>query len=691
MATIGKIREKSGLMLIIIGGAMVAFILGDLFSSRGGATTQDIGVINGESITNEEYQLRVQMRSEAFKSIGQNMTDELNQQIRNQVWNEIVRDRVLDPEFDALGLSVNKEEFDDVRFGNNIMDNFRNDQTFINQETGQFDPAIVKQYFVYIQQQFPAYWEMQKQSIINARIGEKYNNLVKKGLYVNSLDAKADYVAQNKKVNLRFIFKKYNEVADSLVTFSDSDVEKYYSAHKEEDAYQQEKSRGVKYVMFAATATPEDRLDIQNQLEALKGSFATAESDSAFVIANGTIGIYAPVVYTAGSLPNPIDSLIVNGSKGEVVGPYVQGNNYVLSKIVNNGKVDEVKARHILIRVTEQLTADLAKSKIDSIKRVIRSKNNFEEIAATVSEDKGSGANGGDLGWYRRGAMVPAFDSASFISSAKGKLQVVETQFGVHLLEVTDTRKVDELSLAQVTRAIVPSSTTLDNVYNTASAFSINSDDIDKFTANADENQYVIREAANVKPQDKFVPGIQKPEELIRWINSAELGAVSEPVLCDKSYVVAILDQINEEGIAPLENVREEIERKVLNAKKAEYLSAKLQGTDVNEIAKANGLNVNMANDISFSSSVLPNGAGREPKVIGQALTLEKDQTSVPLVGENGVFVFTAISISEAGEPTNLVANQAAVKSKIQNRADFGAYNALTEKAEVKDERYKFF
>ena len=691
MATIGKIREKSGLMLIIIGGAMAAFILGDLFSSRGGGTAAyEVGEIYGKAVTGDEYQYRVQLRSEAFKSIGQNMTDELNTQIRNQVWNEIVRDRVLKPEFDGLGLAVKKDEFDDIRFGNNILQNFRTDQTFINQETGQFYPNIVKQYFVYIQQQFPGYWEMQKESIIATRVAAKYNTLIKKGIYANKLEAAADYVANNQKVNFKFVFKKFNEVADSLVTFTDSDISKYYNEHKSEDAYQQDKSRTIKYVMFAATATTDDRLDIQNQLEALKPSFEATESDSIFVMQNTTAGVYSPTVYTPGTLGAPFDSLIVNGSKGEVVGPYAEGNQYKLAKIVGNGKVSEVQGRHILVRVNESVTIEAARAKVDSLKKAIAKNKNFAEVAKTESEDTGSGAKGGDLGWYRRGMMVPAFDSASF-EGKKGALQVVETQFGVHLLEVTDTRKVDEISLAVVNKVIEASSATLDDVYNTASSFSINNDDIDKFTSDAETQKYVVRDAANIKPQDKFVSGIQKPEELIRWINSAELGAVSEPVLCDKSYVVAILTQINEEGTAPLENVKDLVERKVKNIKKGEYLQAKMQGTDLNEIAKANGLNINLATDITFATNVLPNGAGREPKVIGQALTLESGQLSVPLAGENAVFVMQVVDVKAAGEPTSLAANKQAVKSKFANRVDYGAYNALTEKADVKDERYKFF
>lgn len=690
MATIGKIRQRSGLMLIIIGGAMGAFILGDFFSTGGTQEAYEVGEVYGEAIPGEEYQMRIDARSEALKSTGQNLDDKTTDQIKNQVWQQIVRDRILEPEFEELGLTVTKEEFDDVRFGNNILTSLIQDENFKNQETGQFDPAMVRQYFVYVQNTYPSYWKMQYNSIVDTRTTAKYNNLIKKGVYVNSLEAKHDFVAQNKKVNLKYISKKYNTIADTAVVFSDSDLEDYYDKHKNESKFKQDKARAIEYISYSIKPSDADIQDIKNSLLSIKPLFEATENDTTFVMENAGVPFYNPEIYREGSTDPITDSIISNGKEGLVVGPYKQGNTYKLSKIVLNGTVPEVRASHILFRAEKGSAVTAQRAKADSVLKVVKAGGDFAELAKELSEDVGSGQNGGDLDWFGKGMMVPQFDSACF-EMRKGAYSIVQTDFGVHLIKVTDKRDTNQVKLAVISEEVKPSSETLNDIYNTASSFSIKNTDLDAFKAQAKEQGLSLRSANSIKPQDRFVPGLQNTNELIRWVNKAEIGSVSEPIECGTDYVVAILTQINNAGIAPLENVRNQIEVAVKKQKKAEMLKTLLAGSSLDEIAKNNSLSIQSAPNVSYSTTVLPGGAGREPKVIGEVLTIAQGQVSEPIEGANGVYVVRVESVTEAGEAGDLANNKQLVKSQVVSKVDYAVYGALSKAAGVKDERYKFF
>ena len=689
MISINKIREKSGLLIVIIGLAMGAFILGDFFSSGNSFTPRMVGEVNGESIEGAYFEAKVEEQLNGYRQTNRIVNDQITQQVRAQVWNGIIRDKVLMGQLDEVGLSISEEEYDDVRFGNNIMPSLKGDQSFINPETGAFDPASVRQYYSVLQERYPSIWKEQRDAVLAQRKITKYNNLIAKSLYVNNLQTEADYVAANQKVDLAFVVKKFASVNDSLVTVTEADVRKYYNEHKSDKKYKQENSRSIDYVLFPIAPSAEDRKSLKNELSALVEQFKIAESDSAFVVENSDNRFYNPQVYTEGSTAANIDSLITNGSKGDVVGPYEDGGLFKLSKIVLNGKAPEVNARHILLKPVGNQTVEDVKAIADSLKKVIKKNKNFAELAQQLSEDKGSGSKGGDLDWFGEGMMVAPFNDACF-NGKKGDMPIVETQFGIHLIEITDTRSVDQIKLANITRAIEASTSTVDAVYDEASMFSINNNTAETFVSGAEEKGYQTRTASKIKPQDKFVAGIQKPEALIRWVNKAEIGTVSEPVEADNNFVVAVLTKVTAERMPTFEDVKDQMELEVIKEKKAAYIKNMIKGTDVQTVAQELGVSVQNAANISFSSTVIPSG-GRELGVIGTALTLAESAVSKPIVGENGVYVLSVTKKTEAPKVADYNANKRTLASKYENRVNSEAYAALVDKANVKDERFKVY
>ncbi len=669
---------------------MGAFILGDFFSGGSGPQQQIIGEVDGTEIDSREFEYRVEEISQAQKSVGANIDESTREQIRNQVWNTIIREHTVDKEFDKLGLDVSKEEYDDVRFGANVLDFLRSNQQFQDPETGQFNPQNVRQFFAVIQEQYPMFWKLQRDNVVKSRIQEKYFDLIEKGVYVNSVEGKHDYIAKNRQIDIQYVLKRYSAVPDSAVSFTESELEDYYSEHKGDAKYKQEESRSIDYITFDKTATAADRAAIKDELASLKEEFKTAENDTTFVELNSNVPAYRSVTYREGTLDSTLEAKITSATEGTVVGPYEQNGRFVLSKVVLNGKEAEVNARHILLNIGQGETAAQVEAEADSLIRVIKKKNNFEALAGQLSDDRGSASKGGNLDWFGKGQMVAPFEKAAF-DARVGEIVRATSQFGVHIIEVLDRREVDKIRLAQITRPIEPSNETVDEMYNVASEFSISNDNKEAFYAGIDKNGYTLKTADDVTPGAQFVPGLgSKAEKVSRWMLGAELGDVSEPLELDGMFVVALLTEIAEKGEPELSQVRDEMERDLIREKKADYLKEQMQGTDLNAIASSVDASVQSAKSLSFSRSNITS-AGREPNVVGQACTLPEGAVSVPLKGELGVYVVKVTKITEPNETETYASNQRSKEIMLEGRVQNTAYQAILEQADVKDERYKVF
>ncbi len=696
MALIGKIRKRSGLLLIFIGGAMVAFILSDLFGNRTGVVSNEVGEIYGEGIDGVEFNNRVETIVQRNISSGQQADEEL---IRDQVWAELLKERIMGRELAALGINVTADELFDLVQGTNIHPSIQSTPAFQNPQTGQFDRNNVISYmkdYLPNNPQDQAQWVDFERFLEQDRAYVKYNNMIKKGLYVTNSQAKRDHIAQNEKVNFKFVVKKYASVPDSTVALSEEEISAYYDKHKNDKDYEQEASRSFEYVLFPFEPSTDDQLDTRDWVGGMIEDFKNASNDSTFVQRNADTKGLGNLPYTAGSLPAEIDTVILQADSGTVVGPYLEGNSYKIAKITDIQMLpDSVNARHILIKPGPTETIEQALARGDSIKTVIQANNNFAELAQQLSEDAGSGVNGGDLGWFVPGAMVVPFNDACF-EGETGDMPVVASQFGVHIIEIMDqSEKSRTIKMAVVDRLIRPSKETIDSVYNVASEFSINNNNSDLFIAAADSNEYRRYPGANVKEDDKFIPGLAEPRSLIRWAYGANIGDVSSPEEIGESFVVAYLKSIKDEGVPTLEDVRERVEREAMQEKKADiYLEKMAGGTTLEEVAGRVEETVLSASDIAFSSFTIPGGGGNEPAVIGKIFSLDEGQigkVSVPIKGEVGVYVVMLESKTNAPEATDLTANKESILSRVRSRVDFSVYKALEDMADVKDDRSKFF
>ncbi len=694
MAIIGKIRERSGLLLVLVGGAMAAFILTDLFSGRGsGREDQVLGTVGDEEISAVEFERRVNDEIESYRNdFNQQVNAQMTEQVRNSVWQEMLKQKVMLGQVEAAGFTLTKAEYDDIRFGDNILPEFRNQPNFLG-EDGQPSPEKLQQYFSSVQLNAPVYHEIQKRRITENRLYSKYTTLVKKSVFVNSADAKDDYLAKNTKASFNFVAKRYDSEPDSLYPVEEKDLSRFYEQHKGDKKYKQQASRKFEYALFPVTASAADREMAQKELNDLKESFMTSTDDSLFVVGNSESRTYSKVPYTEGGADKLNDSLIVNAAVGTVVGPYQQGEQWKLVKVAELADLPEARVRHILLSTTKDKSEDVQKKVADSLLAVVkRDRSKFEDLVVKFSEDPGSNTKekGGVYDWFDKKQMVPEFTAASFDEKV-GAITIAKTTYGFHIVEVLGQRTRQERRVVTVERTMKPSPATFKEVYKKANDFSLRNTDIDAFKKAAEEQGIQVTPVDELRSDMRYVPGLQDPNSTISWVNRAEVGKVSEPIQSGDSYVVAMLTGIREEGVPQLEDVRIAFTKEVVKEKKAEAWTAKMEGkTDLNALATELSVAQQTATDMPLNSFNLPGGFN-EYEVVGEIFALEAGKTSVPLKGETGVYVVSMTGKTPAPEPQDLNIDKAGMVQRMQGRVDGGLFNALKDAVGVTDDRNKFY
>jgi peptidyl-prolyl cis-trans isomerase D len=692
MAVIGKIRERSGLLLVIVGGAMAAFILTDLFSGRGsGRQDAVLGEVGGEEIGVMDFEKRVSDEIESYRNdFGQQVNAQMTEQVRNSVWNEMVKEKVMLGQVLDAGFALTKAEYDDIRFGNNILPDFRSQPNFQGPD-GQPNKEALQQYFSNVQLNAPVYHEIQKRRITENRLYAKYTTLVKKSVFVNTAQARDDHEGKNLKASFSFVAKRYDSEADSLYTVSDKDLRRFYDEHKSELKYKQKPSRKFSYVLFPVQASEADRQQTLAELAGLREDLLSTTNDSLFVIANSDDRTYNKAPYTEGSADKLNDSLIVNAAVGDVVGPFSEGETWKLVKVKELADVPEARVRHILLSTQEGKSEDVQKQLADSLLAVVKKdRSKFEDLVTKFSNDPGSVSTGGVYEWFDKQRMVPEFTAASFDQKV-GAITIAKTSYGFHIVEVLGQRTRQERRVVSLQRAMKPSPATFKEVYKKANDFSLRNKTEEAMKAAAEEAGLQLTAVEELRPDQRFVSGLQEPNSTISWVNRAELDQVSEPLEAGDNYVVALLTGIREEGVPALEDVRELFTKEAAKAMKAEAYIAKMQGkTDLNGLATELGGSVQSATDMLYNSFSIPGGYS-EFEVVGRLFALENGQTSVPLKGENAVYVVSMTNKTPAGEATDLSAEKSSLLQRTQGRVDNGVFNALREAVGVKDNRSLYY
>ncbi len=702
MGIMGFLRERMGKILaFFIGFALLAFIVGEVARSGGSFFRDDrdmLGEVNGEKVSYVDFQKKADQNAQQFKQqSGQQgaLSPQIMGYVQETTWNQEISQLILKKEVDKVGIVVGQDETDQMVHGNNP--NPQIVQAFGDPKTGQLDRAKYDNFLRNLNNS-KADDPLRKQwsdfiiQMIENKVSEKYSALITNGLYVNSLEAKDDYDAKNKLVNFKYVSLDYTSVPDNKITVTDADYQDYYGEHKAEFKNAQE-LRTFDYVSFNAAPSKDDTAAIKKQADKLAVDFKASTNDSLFVQINAETK--APLAYQhKGKLDPKTDSVMFSSANGTVYGPYLSNGSYKIAKLVDaHTEPDSVKARHILIDAST-IGIDKAKAKADSLKKLLQTGKSFADLANMNSTDKGSAAKGGDLGTFGRGVMVGPFEDAVF-SGKKGDLKIVVTQFGVHLIEIEDQKgssKVAKVAIVDV--PLKASSATQTIVYSKAQAFLGNLTK-DNFDDLAKKDGLVKKTAADVNGVASTVLGIESAREIVRWAYAAEAGDFSDKVyISGDQYVIAHLVQIKPKGILSLDVVKKQIEQAVKNKVKAKFLTDKFNlalagASTLDQVAqKVNG-KVTPIQNMVFANPIIP-GSSAEYKVLGTVFGSKPNKISKAVEGQQAVYVFDVDSFVNPAPLTNAVREKQQLGQALEQRAGSQLFDALKDKANVKDYRAKF-
>lgn len=686
--------------MIFIFMALAAFILGDAFKSGSSimrGKQLELAEIAGNTVSYPEFQKKVDELSEIYKmNSGKDAVDaNTMDQIREQTWQVMVRNLTMKDLYKNLGIGVSPNELFDLVQGKNPHQIIQS--LFRDPNTGTINKAALMQFLKFQQSNTGgkehAYWLFVENQIVEERSYEKYNDLLGKGLYVTNDEAKDQMQAGSRQVNIQYVSKPYSSVADSEVKVTDAELQDYYNKHQ--DNFKQSDSRTIEYVSFPVVPSKADEDKLVKWINDIKAEFAAVQDQGPYININSDVP-FDPSFYKKEELAPELGEFAFSHNVGEVYGPYKEKDSWKIAKILKFEELpDSVQARHILIRVNSAPEAAKATKTADSLKMLIIKGAKFEDVARTYSQDPGSANNGGNLGWFRRGMMVKSFEDAAFFGKVND-LQIVNSQIGIHLLQVTGRGKVaPNVQLGIITRNITPSTQTYQATYTQASKFVSTNLDAKKFNELV-KSQGLDKKTAVVHENDKDIAGIENSRVLIRAAYKAETGSLmmsteSSPIFeFGNQFIVAVLTGTQEEGIAPFKAVKSNVELAVKRDKKAQLLIGKMNGkTDLNALAGQMGVSVAEANDINFQSYSIP-GVGNEPAVVGAASILEVNKVSGPIQGNSGVYVVKVTS-ERTGVQQDLASEKFKLSASMNYRVNSEAFEALREYAKIVDKRGKFY
>jgi peptidyl-prolyl cis-trans isomerase D len=705
MAVIGSIRKKSTLLVIVIGVALAAFVLGD-FSGGGGRSREvNVGIVNGEEITIMDFNRKVDQNIEGTKQ-QQNkdrLTPEETFRLRNDTWSQMVSDIIYKEEYEALGLEVTTDEMVELIQGNNPHPLIL--QYFTNPQTGQFDRNLVIQYIQNLDNMPPEskqQWISVENYIRQDRLRTKYNNLIYKGFYLPNTLAKETYEEENAKASIAYVARRFSDVADSLISPTDDDYEKQYAEHKE--LFKQEPYRDIDYVVFDIVPSVEDLQKARVEMNTLFEEYQANTDYARFVVVNSDQPIDT-TWKTEGQLPVQIDSLMFNSEVGTVAKPYMVSNTFYLSKLVEVAqRPDSLRASHILVSYQGALRAapEITRTRLeaeqiaDSLLNLLQtSATKIEDIARAASDDPSAQTNNGDLGWFADGQMVYNFNEA-VINNRPGRIVLAETPFGFHVIKVTGKKEpVKKVKVSTVVREVIPSNDTYQNTFAKASKLAAENNTLEEFNTAVEDNRLTKRTIQKVHEMDNRIAGLNYPRQLIKWAfnEDTEEGTVSDVFDLESQFAVAIVIRKADEEYPPVEEVRTRLNTYVYNDLKGQVILQDIEtlGNDFDQIGAQESFKKDEMNALTFSSRNIK-GFGTENEIIGTMFGMNAGESIGPVVGKGGVFIVKLNNRIEAGEMQQYSEVNKKKQDDWKRRIDQNAaYRALEERADIEDNRFLFF
>lgn len=703
MAILTKIRNRSGIAIGFVGLALVLFLVSDALSSGNSifnAQSNNVGTIDGDAITYKEFEMEVARQEEMLKerNQGQPIDDNTRTQIREQAWGMLVQKSLMGKEFGELGLVVSNEELNDLFAGENIHPQVK--QSFTDPNTGVFDKNIVIQNLKQIVEKGDEKTKKQLRDfedyLLDDGLNRKFVALVKKGVYTTNLEAKKLYEARTKTAELNFVVMPFASIADSTIKVEESDLKSFFN--KNQNKYKEkENSRKIDFVVYNFAPSKEDSAEMQNWVTTQLDLFAKATNDTQYVDANSEIR-FDPTPRSRKDFPEDIVGKLFSDSVGSIVGPLFRDNKYQIYKIsgVKNDTTVFMRASHILFKVEGATAQDTlnSKTKAEEILAQIKGGSDFALMAAQYGTD-GTKDKGGDLGWFQDGQMVPEFNK--FVKAGnKGDMGIVKTQFGWHIVKITENKSTKLVTAGLLERTFKASDKTVGFAFNEASQFAAQSRSVADFEANAASKKLPIVNADFVRENDNFLPGYTDAREAVKWAFNANIGDVSEVITIGDKHIIATLKSIREKGKANFEAAKARVQVDYIKEKKAEQLMAKMKeavdagASNLDALSKKLNLTITPIGSQTFENTGIAY-IGQDNTFVGAVLGSAPNSFVSSFKGDGGIYAFQVNKITEAPAITDYSPYKAELKQPLSQKVEYGFMETLREIHNVTDLRYKFY
>ena len=694
MSIIQNIRERGAwIIFTIIVIALVAFILQDgVGRQNGGGNTNSLGTVNGEEIKKVAFEEKVEIQVQNYASQGIK-----REQIIGFLWNQEVDLLLFKLEQEKLGISVGNKELNDVLFGNESP--FK--QEFTDRATGEFKVNDARQAIAQLKKskntdQINQIEKFYIAPSIENRQRSKYQALVIKGIQFPKWLADKEFTESNAISNISYVSVPYNSILDNTIKVTNDDVAAYLKENKA--AYQvEETSRNINFVVFSAAPSSNDSLNVYNQVASLKEGLKSATDVSSYLNKVGSENIFYNSFLSKNRIQIPQKDSILSLPVGGVFGPYIDGKNYTIAKVVGTTQwPDSTSVRHILIATTnpqngQQIKDDsIAKKLADSISIAIRGGASFEALCQQYSDDQGSKPTGGKIEMFPQAQMTQAFNDFSF-SNPVGTKQVVKTEFGYHYIEVLkQTPKVASYKIAYLSKPLLPSTETINAASTAAAQFATKSTDLKSFNSNAIKANKQSLPATNIKENDFSIQGIGETRAMVRWIYEKSVNDISEPFEVEDNYLVAIITSEDKKGLMGVETAKPEVEGIIRDQKKATIIKTTFKGNSLEAYANSGKTVVQKLDSIGYVFSMLSN-VGNEPKIIGAAFNKSLlNKVSEPIAGNTGVFVVSVTALGAKPAQQDPLLYKEETLQRLRN-VMFRTNVALRKAANIKDNRSKVY
>lgn len=704
MAILGKIRSKGVLLLVVVGFALFAFIIGD-FLTQGSTyfnkSRETVAEIVGEDVNINDYQAAIDQMVEVYKiETGQtDLSEDVMAQLRASVWENLVTEKLLFAEAEKLGLAVSKEELSEYVIGNKTHPLIMQRRTFAG-ENGQFSRPMLVQFLNSLdvtpeneemrQQiaQAKSYWLFWERNVKMAVLQDKYNALIGKAVTANSLEAKTSYEAAKVTTDVNYVVQPYFAISDSTVSVSKNEIKDRYNKNKE--LYKQEANRTLSYVAFEIRPLKEDSVEAQEWMNKISEEFKTTEDVVGLVNSNSDV-MYDGRNYSYNSLPLNLRDFAFTGKTGDVFGPLFENNTHTMARIMESGimKSDSVKLRHIYLT-----TADEAKA--DSIIGAINGGAVFADLAKKYSAVPQTAANGGEIGWIMEGmqGMDKEITDKAF-AAVPNQVFTVKNAQGVQIMQVMEkTPARAKVKLAILERKVIPSSRSYGRIYNEAKQFAAELKSTE-FASKAQEKGVSVRTASELFESTERIADIPQSRQVIRWAFESDKGDVSDVFDCNNQFVVATTTEVNAKGYRSLEKVSDQIKAELIREKKADImiknLTEQLKKTpSLEALAQALSTDVKVANAVNFANNQF-GVAGFEPALIGKVSVLPANKLSAPVKGNAGVYVLLPVNPQVNQNPFNAKAQVMQLNMNFAYSLPYMILQDIRDNAEIEDNRLNFF